>query len=83
MAELKIFFRRQTLVDLVHNHSVYINIVTHKALTSVLKSKSLAELAAEYPKLDGALLSKEHTLHLSFLGPNNPTLSSPKFGSCL
>ena len=39
--------------------------------------------AAEDPKLDGALLSKEHTLYLSFLGPNNPSLSSPKFGSCL
>ena len=65
------------------NHSVYSNIVPHKALTSVLISKSLAELAAEDPKLDGALLSKEHTLYLSFLGPNNPPLSSPKFGSCL
>ena len=30
-----------------YRHSVYINIVTHKALTSVLISKSLAELAAE------------------------------------
>ena len=38
--------------------------------------------AAEDPKLGGALLSKEHTLYLSFLGPNNPSLSSPKFGSC-
>ena len=28
-------------------HSVYINIVPHKALISVLISKSLAELAAE------------------------------------
>ena len=28
-------------------HSVYINIVPHKALTTVLISKSLAELAAE------------------------------------
>ena len=28
-------------------HSVYIDIVSHKALTSVLISKSLAELAAE------------------------------------
>ena len=55
-------------------HSVYINIVPHKALTSVLISKSLAELAAEDSKLDGALLSKEHTLYLSFLGPNKPTL---------
>ena len=27
-----------------------------------------------------ALLSKEHTLHLSFLGPNNPPLSSHKMG---
>ena len=43
----------------------------------------MAELAAEDPKLGGALLSKEHTLYLSFLGPNNPPLSSPKFGSCL
>jgi hypothetical protein len=51
--------------------------VLHKALTSVL---SLAELAAEDLKLGGALLSKEHTLYLSFLGPNNPSLSSPKFG---
>ena len=55
----------------------------HKALTSVLISKSLAELAAEDPKLGCALLSKGHTLYSSFLGPNNPTLSSPKFGSCL
>ena len=64
-------------------HSVYINIVPQKALTSVLISKSLAELPAEDPKLGCALLSKEHNLYLSFLGPNNPPLSSPKFGSCL
>ena len=57
--------------------------MAHLALTSVLISKSLTELAAEEPKLDSALLSKEHTLYLSFLGPNNPSLSSPKFGSCL
>ena len=48
-----------------------------------MTSKSLAELAAEDPKLDGALLSKENTLYLPLLGPNNPSLSSPKFGSCL
>ena len=41
--------------------SVYNNIVPHYAPTSVLISKSLAELAAEDPKLGGALLSKEHT----------------------
>ena len=35
------------------------------------------------PKILGVLSSKEHNLHLSFLGPNNPPLSSPKFGSCL
>ena len=34
--------------------------------------KSLAELAAEDPKLGCALASKEHNLYLSFLGPNNP-----------
>ena len=64
-------------------HSVYINIVAHYALTSVLISKSLAELAAEDPKLGGVLLSTKHTLYLSFLGPINPSLSSPKFGSSL
>ena len=39
--------------------------------------------AAWDPKLGSALSSKEHTLYLSFLGPNNPPLSSPKFVSCL
>ena len=47
------------------------------------KKSQCAVWAAEDPKLGGALLSKEHTLYLSFLGPNNPSLSSPKFGSCL
>ena len=40
-------------------HSVYINIVPHKALTSVLISKSLAELAAEgscRPKIGWCLI---------------------------
>ena len=40
-------------------------------------------LRSNTAKLGCALLSKEHTLYLSFLGPNNPPLSSPKFGSCL
>ena len=42
-------------------HSVYINIVTHKALTSDLKSKSLAELAAEgscRPKISWCLIKQ-------------------------
>ena len=39
--------------------------------------------AAWTQKLGCAFSSKEHTLYLSFLGPNNPPLSSPKFGSCL
>ena len=39
--------------------------------------------AAWTQNLGGALSNKEHTLYLSFLGPNNPPLSSPKFGSCL
>ena len=43
----------------------------------------LAVQAAEDPKFVCALSSKEHTVYLSFFGPNNPPLSSPKFGSCL
>ena len=78
MRALTILFQLASINDFYYflgrRHSVYINIVPHKALTSVLISKSLAELAAEDSKLDGALLSKEHTLYLSFLGPNKPTL---------
>ena len=50
---------------------------------SVLSLAELAVQAAEDPKFVCVLSSKEHTLYLSFLGPNNPPLSSPKFGSCL
>ena len=39
--------------------------------------------AAWTQKFVCALSSKGHTLYLSFLGPNNPCLFSPKFGSCL
>ena len=59
------------------DHSVYVNIVPHYALTSVLISKSLTELAVFScldPKIGVCLASKEHTLNLSFLGPNKPTL---------
>jgi hypothetical protein len=61
----------------------YDHIMQELLKTGKLISKSLAELAAEDTKLGGALLSKEHTLYLSFLGPINPSLSSPKFRSCL
>ena len=39
----------------------------------------MAELAAEDPKLGGTLLSKEHTLYLSFLGPKGQLISECLF----
>ena len=79
-------------MDLHSKMTIYITSTMSSPITKTAKTSKWLRLkpwqnwqlkAAEDPKLGVALLSKEHTLYLSFLGPNNPPLSSPKFGPCL
>ena len=53
------------------------------AFSEYMNFKNDRNISSGYSTIACALLSKEHTLYLSFLGPNNQPLSSPKFESCL
>ena len=53
------------------------------AFSEYINFKNDRNISSGYSTIACALFSKEHTLYLSFLGPNNPSFTTPKFGSCL